>query len=166
MKINKFCIFSITFILMLFFMKYWHIGLSYQNTESMPEGFYFTYYSNSIKKNDTIIFNPKLSIANMIIKRYGAKGFKPKDIFLLKKVVGIPKDFLCIKKNNVWINNKKIAFIKKYDSKGRKLPRFNFCGIIPKNLFFVQGTSSPNSFDSRYFGFIKKTQIFSKAIKL
>lgn len=44
-----------------------------------------------------------------------------------------------------------MASVARQDSAGRPLAPFRFCGALPHGMAFV-ATSSPLSFDSRYFG--------------
>jgi type IV secretory pathway protease TraF len=44
------------------------------------------------------------------------------------------------------------------DRVGKKLPRFCFSGIIPDDRFFVLG-DSPDSYDSKYWGFVERDSI-------
>ena len=95
-----------------------------------------------------------------------AREWLPKNIPLLKKIVGVAGDFLCIKQQNVYINKKWIGKVYTTDGKGNALPIFSFCGKIPKDNYFMQGIANPHSFDSRYYGLIDQSQIMSKVVKL
>ncbi len=145
-----------------FLLKHWQVGITYQSTPSMPEGYYLTYKVKSIQRENNVIFMPNQKTEKFIIQH----GWLPEGIPLLKRVIGIPGDKLCIKHHMVYINNKRVAVAKLKDNKGEALPIFTYCGEIQPDYYFVQGISSPNSFDSRYYGLIKREQIISKAVKL
>jgi len=57
-----------------------------------------------------------------------------------------------------YCNKKPIAKISPIDSNGKKLKSFSYNGLIPKDNYFVTGTH-PKSYDSRYFGFVDKSNI-------
>lgn len=57
--------------------------------------------------------------------------------------------------------NKILGSISNFDSHGRQLPQIKSPLILNKDEFFVMGESD-NSFDSRYFGKIKKEEILYK----
>ena len=57
--------------------------------------------------------------------------------------------------------NKILGSISNFDSRGRQLPQIKSPLILNKDEFFVMGESD-NSFDSRYFGKIKKEEILYK----
>ena len=145
-----------------FILRYFDIGVIKQFTPSMPEGYYLTYYTQNITRDDDVLFKPNEHIQQFIVDH----GWLPKGVPLLKRIVGIPGDKLCIKQRKVAINNKTIAIIKHKDSQGNPLPVFQFCGVIARNQYFVQGIANDHSFDSRYYGLISSNQIISKAIKL
>ncbi len=51
------------------------------------------------------------------------------------------------------------------DSLGQPLPQFQFSGRIPLGSLFMIG-ENPDSFDSRYYGFVETGRIFAKAMPL
>ena len=150
------------FYVVLLLLKLLHIGFVHQLTPSMPEGWYFTYPVSSYYRGDNVVFSPDKQTENYIL----ARKWLPKDIPLLKKIVGIPGDFLCIKQQNVYINGELLGKVYEMDDKGNALPVFSFCGKIAKDEYFMQGVANAHSFDSRYYGLVNKAQIMSKAVKL
>ncbi|WP_440617200.1 signal peptidase I [Cysteiniphilum sp. 6C5] len=147
---------------LLWLLKVLHIGFIQQLTPSMPEGWYFTYPVADYHKGDNVVFIPNQQTEHYILTR----KWLPRNIPLLKKIVGVPGDLLCIKGQNVYINEQWIGKIYQTDGKGNMLPVFQFCGKIPKGRYFMQGVANPHSFDSRYYGLVDKSQIMSKAVKL
>ena len=143
-------------------LKYLHIGFIKQVTPSMPEGWYFTYPTDELQKGDNVVFIPNKQTEDYILSR----KWLPRNIPLLKKIVGIPGDYLCIKEGATYINEKWVAKIYSQDSNGDALPVFKYCANIPKDQYFMQGIGNPHSFDSRYYGLVRKDQIRSKAVKL
>jgi conjugal transfer pilin signal peptidase TrbI len=86
------------------------------------------------------------------------------DHSMLTKQVGcMPGDVLKVDNSARFsCNGKPLGQALKSDSEGKPLPMFVFNGIIPRDRYFMVG-SNPRSFDSRYFGFIKKNEILYKA---
>ena len=82
-----------------------------------------------------------------------------------KKIVCKENDFLDVNEKNYFCNGKYIGTATKYDGNKNEIDNFKFNGIIPKDKFFVVGTH-PLSHDSKYFGFVDKSQILRKAIPL
>ncbi len=78
-------------------------------------------------------------------------GYTP----LLKEVVGLPGDEVQIKDSLVFLNGHKLAM-------SHSLPIESLSASImkiPEGFVWVMGTSSPESFDSRYFGSIPTSKI-------
>lgn len=156
-------LFSIAvFYLLIWVLKYLHIGFINQLTPSMPEGWYFTYPVRNYVKGDDVVFIPGKVIEDYIL----ARKWLPEHIPLIKKIVGVPGDFLCIRNQMVFVNGQKIAEVSRADNKGNLLPEFKFCAAIPEEQYFMQGVANEHSFDSRYYGLIHKAQMMSKAVKL
>src|SRR5665647_3351275 len=59
-------------------------------------------------------------------------------------------------------NGKPLGQALKTDSQENTLPQFVFNGVIPQDSYYMTG-SDARSFDSKYFGFIKKNEILYKA---
>ena len=67
--------------------------------------------------------------------------------------------------NEFYCQNKWIARTKDYSLDGERIEKFNFSGIIPESNIFVVGDHI-DSYDSRYFGFIKAKDIIAKVCPL
>lgn len=78
--------------------------------------------------------------------------------YLLKKIGCKEGDTLLTVGSDFYCNELLIAIAKPTDKNGNIVEQFTFSGQIPKNKYFMIGTH-PNSYDSRYFGFVDKSQI-------
>jgi len=67
--------------------------------------------------------------------------------------------------NDYYCDNKFIAKAKNYSLGGERLKKFEFSGRIPEGYIFLVGDHS-DSYDSRYFGFIKVTDIITTVTPL
>jgi signal peptidase I len=67
--------------------------------------------------------------------------------------------------NEFYCKNKLIAKAKEYSLGGERLKKFKFSGKIPKGNMFLVGDHL-DSYDSRYFGFIKATDIIATVYPL
>ena len=67
--------------------------------------------------------------------------------------------------NEFYCKNKLIAKAKEYSLGGERLKKFEFSGKIPKGNMFLVGDHL-DSYDSRYFGFIKAKDIIATVYPL
>ena len=138
-----------------------HIKIVYQHTPSMPEGFYFIYDGNHYAEDDIVMIKPDQAVMQLILSR----GYITKAMPLLKTVAASDGDYVCFHKHHVIINKKRYPLYE-LDKEGNKLPKINFCSHLKTGQYFVLGSGSERSFDSRYFGIINQEQILGRAIKL
>jgi conjugative transfer signal peptidase TraF len=144
-------------------LKRYHFGVTYQETTSMPEGWYLYYpITKKLKLGDVVLFNPPKFAEKIMIKHNWIGPNMP----MMKHVMAVPGDFVCIKNNAVYIQHKKIGPVYMDYAKRKALPHLHLCGILPDNEFMLMSTLIPNSFDSRYFGPIKRNKIFARVIKV
>ena len=84
---------------------------------------------------------------------------KNKTITLLKKIAASEKDVVEIKDFVLYINGEEKGKLLKLKGLTEKSP--NFKKILLKDEFFLLGETS-DSFDSRYFGIVKKQDLISE----
>lgn len=137
-------------------------GLSYQDSTSMPEGWYLTYPIVSLKKGDIVIFEPPKVLDQFMIKRH----WIDKGMNMLKPIRAMAGDRVCIKHHHLFINEMRVAPVFKEDTHGKPLPHLTLCEILKPGAFLLISTKIPNSFDSRYFGPVPRSRLIAKAVKL
>jgi len=108
------------------------------------------------------------------IAAYKAKG---SDIYLVKRLVGIPGDTLEIKPPVLLRNGSPIdgaAAFAKNARKEDKYPGYSNTpdGLLPRSatltvpahVFFACGDNSPRSYDSRYWGFVPEKDVVGRPL--
>jgi type IV secretory pathway protease TraF len=80
-----------------------------------------------------------------------ADRYLPARFHLLKRVVALEGDVVCLEGGRYVVNGVPISEIASHDSIGRPLPAFGFCGPVGAGTAFV-ATPVASSLDSRYFG--------------
>jgi conjugative transfer signal peptidase TraF len=78
---------------------------------------------------------------------------------LLKAVAAGPGDRVCTTGGELIINGRAMAPIATRDRQGRALPRWQGCRRMTQDELFVFSARVPNSFDSRYYGPVHRTDV-------
>ncbi len=115
-------------------------------TPSLPLGLYWLRPGLPITKGALVDFAIPPNARGLIADRY-----LPARFHLLKRVVALDGDVVCVAHGRFLVNGLEISTIARRDSIGRPLPAFEFCGPVTAGTAFV-ATPVPSSLDSRYFG--------------
>jgi conjugative transfer signal peptidase TraF len=117
-------------------------------TSSLPRGLYWLSTARQPDRGSIVTLPPPDSVRELVATR----GYLPPSVLLLKRVVALAGDTVCIADNLYLANGVAIDVIAAADQAGRPLPRpFPFCGVVPPGVAFVAGHGA-SSLDSRYFG--------------
>lgn len=151
----------VTFFLFYFIVKELSYNYLVLNlSPSMEKGIYLLKEIDELKKGDVVVLNIPLNIRETIYSR----GYLPKNIkTLLKEVVAVEGDKVHVTHNKLYINGEFKGEIAEVDSKGRELVSYVKDGVLKSGEVFLLGKGE-NSFDSRYFGVVKKNEILKKTI--
>lgn len=121
--------------------------VAYNTTDSVPVGFYELHPGASVTVGDLVVFEPPASAAALLRER----GYLPAGRSLLKRVVAMAGDSVCLDGDVYVVNGRTIARVIHDDTAGRPLPLHLTCGLVEPRAAYV-ATQAPRSFDSRYFG--------------
>lgn len=132
-------------------------------SDSLPRGVYWLTKvedCSSIKNGDIVVFPiPKHAEKYIYGRNYQEECVKT----LIKKVAATGEDLVTRKGNHLYINGSFHSYFLEVDSKGRPLPVLSNEELQPRVAeLFVVGTNL-NSFDSKYFGVIKGTDVENTA---
>lgn len=112
--------------------------------------------NNTLKNKDIMILD-KISYRFQDIKRFDIVVIKRENEYLIKRVIGLPKETVEYKNNKLYVNNQEVA----EDFKHKETSDY-YQEKIPEGYYFVVGDNRPNSMDSRIIGLIKKEEILGK----
>lgn len=76
----------------------------------------------------------------------------------IKEVVCFPGDVLEVRGREYYCNGFYLGRAKERSKKGIPVDNFKWNGVIPDGMYFVMGVH-PDSYDSRYYGFVSKESI-------
>lgn len=141
------------------FKKY---HLTYQASDSMPEGLYFIRPVKKIARNEIVVFTPPPTIQDFLDRRHWLTN----QSWLMKRVVGMPGDFVCLKNHELWINQSPIGPVLLEDKNHLPMPQLSFCRTLIPDEYFLMSTYIVRSFDSRYFGPVTSSLIQGEAVPL
>ena len=115
-------------------------------TPSLPLGVYWIRPGLPITKGALVDFPIPPNARKLIADRY-----LPARFHLLKRVVAVEGDIVCLTDGSFFVDGISISTIARRDSIGRPLSAYEFCGPVTPGTAFV-ATPVPSSLDSRYFG--------------
>lgn len=111
-----------------------------------------------IEGGEYMVFKYNHKVMNRFIK----KALVRQDL-LTKRVACMPGQTLKVAPGRIFsCDGRPLGMALMTDSLGERLPVFDFNGLVPKGSYFMVG-SNPRSFDSKYFGFVKKNEIVFRA---
>jgi len=120
--------------------------------------------------------SPNLEEGNIIIVNkliYRLKDISRNDVivlsqdekYMIKRVVGLPGEYVEYKDNYVFING--VKYKEKFIDENIKTEDFSIKDIgydvIPNDMYLVLGDNRENSLDSRSYGLVSKNQVIGKA---
>lgn len=140
----------------------YHLGANISN--SLPGSVYLAKngpVDTNLKKGDLVMFKLPVDVPKSYV-------FKRGDIFM-KQIACVPGDVVSITESKYSYtyscNNYPVATALKFDKYKNSLPHPSISGAIPDDYYFVT-TPHPKSFDSRYYGLIKRADFIGRAESL
>lgn len=134
--------------------------LVWNASASAPIGLYRVTH-DAPKRGDMVLVQPTKSIAKLAAKR----RYLPIGVPLIKRIAAMSGDDVCAFNSVIIINGDVVAYQLKVDRKGRPMPRWNECRALEADEIFLL-LKPADSFDSRYFGPIPRSQITGRLVPL
>ena len=141
-------------------------GLIINITDSMPKGIYWR-ETGAIQRNDIVAFclkpeHQKFALKRGYLMRAGGNRCQYSEP-VIKKVIAIPGDNVVLSQDDIEVNGKKY-FYKTLAKDSHERVLFTYPRGVYTNTsdYWVIGTGSKQSWDSRYFGPILSESILYK----
>jgi conjugative transfer signal peptidase TraF len=141
------------------------MGARINTTKSIPVGLYWT-ASEIVSPGSYVMFCPPQTdtIHLARARRYIDAGSCPGNYgFMMKRVFALGGDRVEVTAEGVTVNGLEVPNSRPLlqDSQGQSLPKIRGAFVLsPSDVLLMSGTSK-TSFDARYFGLVKRTQIQS-----
>ena len=129
-------------------------SLLWNRSESEPRGLYVR-SAAAPSRGQIIAFPAPSSVLTYDSGRMGYLRHMP----ILKEVAAMSGDTVCTLDGKLVINGVWRAPVLVHDSDRRPLPRWRACRRLGEGEFFVFSNRIPNSFDSRYYGPVRREAI-------
>ena len=126
-------------------------------TDSVETGIYRKVIFSNFSKGHYVIYKPNDKYKKYVQSTYG--NTQNGKLMLLKKIVGTEGDVIEEKNFKIYINGEEKGKI--YRLKGLTETSPNYKKVLSKDEVFLMG-ETPDSFDGRYFGVIKKKELVSE----
>lgn len=130
--------------------------IMFQITPSLPKGIYRIDHPERIEKGMICVFEIPQNVYGLMKTR----GWLPEHFrfYLSKPLVAKEGDIVDVSASGLFINGRYLGPVKQYDSQGLPLPRIYRKCVLSQGEYFFASTYN-NSFDSRYFGTVRKENI-------
>jgi len=134
--------------------------LVWNASASAPIGLYRV-LPGAPRRGDLVLVYPPEGAAKLAAER----RYLPAGVPLIKRIAAMGGDDVCVFDGAIIINGKIVARQIEADRKGRPMPRWNECRALVDDEFFLL-LKPADSFDSRYFGPVPRTQITGRLAPL
>ena len=135
------------------------VQLVYNPSDSVPRGWYRIVPADSLQVGSIVLARLPTQVAALAAQR----GYLPAGIPLLKRIGAIAPQRVCIEGASVRIDDVAVAAALAADGSGRPLSAWSQCRRLAHGELFLLSSTNPASFDSRYFGPIRASDVIGSA---
>lgn len=140
----------------------WPTRLVWNETASVPVGFYTVEPVTRIDAPDLVAVMPPEPLASFMVER----GYIGRGVPLLKHVIGLPGQRVCRIDRTITVDGIAMGEALERDRHGRDLPVWQDCQIIGPDQIFLMNRGIPDSLDGRYFGPLPASSVIGRAVPL
>lgn len=136
--------------------------LVYNPSESAPRGWYALLPERHPRTGEWVLVHLPKTIARLADER----GYLPVHVPILKRIGAQSGEEVCAKRGGIFIEGQRVAQALERDSRGRPLPQWSGCRTLKPEELFLLSSYSPDSFDGRYFGPVRRSAVMGQAVSL
>lgn len=134
--------------------------LIWNASASVPVGLYRVEPIVRVGVADLVVMMPPEPLATFLSER----GYLPRGVPLLKRVLALAGTTVCRRGSEIVAYDMSYGRAREQDSRGRKLPDWQGCGVISEGEAFLMNWDAEDSFDSRYVGPMPIGAIIGRAV--
>jgi len=138
------------------------VRLIWNASASVPLGLYRIDPTSAMRVGDMVAVRPSPTLARFMAERRYVEANVP----LLKPIAAMDGATVCRLGQSVTINGRTVVTALARDRFGRPLPAWSGCHRLRPDQLFLIAPAHPDSFDSRYFGSVDRSQIIGRAAPL
>lgn len=135
------------------------VHLVYNPSSSVPRGWYRIVPAGSLRAGAIVLARLPAPAAALAAQR----GYLPAGIPLLKRVGAMAPQRVCVDGASVRIDDAVVAAVIRADGRGRPSPVWLQCRSLAYGELFLLSSTNLMSFDSRYFGPIRTSNVIGSA---
>ncbi|UUZ65951.1 S26 family signal peptidase [Polaromonas sp. P1-6] len=135
------------------------VQIVYNPSDSVPSGWYRIGPADSLQVGSIVLARLPAPAAALVAQR----GYLPAGIPLLKHIGAAAPQRVCVDGTSVRIDDVAVAAVMRADGRGRPLTAWSQCRRLTHGELFLLSNTNPASFDSRYFGPIRASDVIGSA---
>ena len=132
--------------------------LVWNASSSAPLGLYRVHHGGSVRRGDLVVAWTPRTFRSLAARR----RYLPANVPLVKRVAAVAGDDVCAAGRRVTLNGRLVAVRQESDSAGRPMPWWGGCQRLSSGEYLLL-TNSSLSFDGRYFGVTRRSDIVGRA---
>lgn len=140
----------------------WPAWLVYNPSASAPRGWYAQRPLRDLRPGTPVFAWLPTDAAELA----HARGYLPRHLPILKRIGAIGGQQVCVRDGLVRIDGRVVALLRNRDGRSRPLIAWPGCRALAGDEVFLFGARHPASFDSRYFGPVRRAALLGEAVPL
>jgi len=135
------------------------VQIVYNPSDSVPRGWYRIGPADSLQVGSIVLARLPAQAAVLAAQR----DYLPAGIPLLKRIGAVAPQRVCVEGTSVRIDEVAVAAVMRADGHDRPLSAWEQCRRLTHGELFLLSSTNPTSFDSRYFGPIRASDVIGSA---
>jgi conjugative transfer signal peptidase TraF len=129
-------------------------------SESVPIGLYRLQPVAQLRVTELVAIRPPEPLETFL----DLNGYLPIGVPMLKRILALPGQNVCRTGFTIAVDGIAMGTARERNGRGRPLPDWQGCRVLPAGEIFVMNCQSAESFDGRYFGPIPASAVIGKAV--